>query len=804
MLSYYRTTGNVLKAEALRILNKKRNNSGASSSSQGGTTVGGRGIKRAFPGSTGREQHMSKGDSETQLDSDTSSDISKSSFMIKGNTKDSKDSARRRFVWSVPLHQDFVAAVFDIGLKCASPKLLLEMMPVVDGLTSEHIKSHLQKYRLHRQRSREEFLKSYGYLTDLDGGKGLGGGSAAAAIKVAAAVASEVKGGVPRSYSDPSSESQKGGCDMKCECYSSSTTGAAEGAASPSNTTAAPAPAEGREALTASDDTSMECNREVDLPPKISTSGGSGGAVEADNVAAVTSETRQEELEESNDRVGDKEAEGSPQPTQDVGAEVDANELPQQIFTGNVQIMTNSLVQSHLELLARGINMQIRFHHHLRQVVESQQRLPVESHGRQRRHQSPSPRNPGSPRVITNSADTSIPTTTGPSQIDQPMGGLREPESNGSTRYDEGLADSAGFSGEFAGLPDDLVYAATTPGSFWEISGAGKILLSEAIADANGLLGVTSAGSGQGMKPSSSPSHASDVGLDNAASGAAHASCDDSRDIAPPIDLRYKPRARDAGPNHFNAAALPPTHNRPNISGLRVTMPQQGYVPGKYTRRCRVPDAVVGGKQPHARGPTEAVRLRAAHPGMAAAECRAEACAGVETVTDLMTSATPTGTLERESMALKRHMQAQMEMHRSLLGSSAEQANNGAGERFPITSRGLPVHAEVGGGGNVGSNGRIEAMGASVNNGAGGEIGGPMSGGSGRLGVGGAAGSHHHLHECAETSALLGLLQDNDMLDLNWLDRSGELKPVDHQVPAPARQAGEEQPSLLSFLNGIE
>ncbi|CAN0178979.1 unnamed protein product, partial [Ectocarpus sp. 12 AP-2014] len=93
-----------------------------------------------------------------------------------GDGKDSKDAAsRRRFVWSVPLHQDFVAAVFDVGLKCASPKLLLEMMPVVDGLTSEHIKSHLQKYRLHRQRSREEFLKSYNYLTDLDGGKSLGG-----------------------------------------------------------------------------------------------------------------------------------------------------------------------------------------------------------------------------------------------------------------------------------------------------------------------------------------------------------------------------------------------------------------------------------------------------------------------------------------------------------------------------------------------------------------------------------------------------------------------------------------------------
>ena len=79
---------------------------------------------------------------------------------------------------------DFVGAVFRLGLKCSSPKVrsldcawmdpshhatgsrshhivplltqhpkvLMEHMPRTDTLTTEHIKSHLQKYRLHGNR----------------------------------------------------------------------------------------------------------------------------------------------------------------------------------------------------------------------------------------------------------------------------------------------------------------------------------------------------------------------------------------------------------------------------------------------------------------------------------------------------------------------------------------------------------------------------------------------------------------------------------------------------------------------------
>lgn len=55
----------------------------------------------------------------------------------------------------------FVAAIFELGLKHSSPKLIMPLMPKDTALGTEHIKSHLQKYRIHHQRSKEEFLDYY-------------------------------------------------------------------------------------------------------------------------------------------------------------------------------------------------------------------------------------------------------------------------------------------------------------------------------------------------------------------------------------------------------------------------------------------------------------------------------------------------------------------------------------------------------------------------------------------------------------------------------------------------------------------
>lgn len=57
------------------------------------------------------------------------------------------------------LEVELLCAIFSIGLKESSPKILLDLMPKDSGLSNEHIKSHLQKYRIHCDRSKEEFLQ---------------------------------------------------------------------------------------------------------------------------------------------------------------------------------------------------------------------------------------------------------------------------------------------------------------------------------------------------------------------------------------------------------------------------------------------------------------------------------------------------------------------------------------------------------------------------------------------------------------------------------------------------------------------
>lgn len=61
----------------------------------------------------------------------------------------------------VEFENAFAAAIFELGLKHSSPKVIIPLMPNESSLNKEHIKSHLQKYRIHHQRSREEFLEYY-------------------------------------------------------------------------------------------------------------------------------------------------------------------------------------------------------------------------------------------------------------------------------------------------------------------------------------------------------------------------------------------------------------------------------------------------------------------------------------------------------------------------------------------------------------------------------------------------------------------------------------------------------------------
>lgn len=64
--------------------------------------------------------------------------------------------------WDEEFYDAFVSAIFEIGLKSASPAVILENMTQrLDSITSERVKSKLQKYRNSKEKSRQEFMEEY-------------------------------------------------------------------------------------------------------------------------------------------------------------------------------------------------------------------------------------------------------------------------------------------------------------------------------------------------------------------------------------------------------------------------------------------------------------------------------------------------------------------------------------------------------------------------------------------------------------------------------------------------------------------
>jgi SHAQKYF class myb-like DNA-binding protein len=101
----------------------------------------------------------------------------------KGDVGDGRWS--KRFTWPEELHRDFVSAIFDVGLQHSSPSTVLEHMPPHEQINSERIKSHLQKYRLHRQKSKKEFMSQYAASLQQFQKSGLEGVTSLAAGQVA-------------------------------------------------------------------------------------------------------------------------------------------------------------------------------------------------------------------------------------------------------------------------------------------------------------------------------------------------------------------------------------------------------------------------------------------------------------------------------------------------------------------------------------------------------------------------------------------------------------------------------------------
>lgn len=162
-----------------------------------------------------QQQQMPKpeeGDSDEIEDQPRTRKKRRGSSTAKGRKKAKNSDGRwsKRFTWPDDLHRDFVSAIFDVGLKHSSPSTIVEHMPKNPDITTERIKSHLQKYRLHRQKSKQDFMSSYEASLNKFQDKGLGGvksltnGDAAAHLTYTATL-DPIKG-APPAHAPPSQE----------------------------------------------------------------------------------------------------------------------------------------------------------------------------------------------------------------------------------------------------------------------------------------------------------------------------------------------------------------------------------------------------------------------------------------------------------------------------------------------------------------------------------------------------------------------------------------------------------------------
>lgn len=814
-----------MKVESLRIQSKKRKQSqridgGATNSGSAGTGKSG---KRSYPSSFGGEDNGGKTGSAQYMpgcSSGADSQAMSSTGSTPGGSRDSKEGKdgnsqqqnRRRFVWSVPLHQDFVAAVFDIGLKCASPKLLLEMMPVVDGLTSEHIKSHLQKYRLHRQRSREEFLKSYGYLTDLDGGKGLGGGSAVATIKAAAAAAGDIKGPVTPCISDSGPEEV--GCSSSCGCVDAPTapaSGLSDVAAGDSASGGADESVETKDAPNGVADGAEGVTESKCLPKTATGPVRPGEGTEGDG-----SDTNGQQLKPDAKAAAAVVAAATTTTTMK-GAEMrtDMNETltqlqpqqqqQQQGNRGPVQVVTSALLHSHLELLSRGIDMQIKFHQHLREVVESQRTLQLQLLGKMGSGHLPPPyprEVAGNAKVMTSTGEMKAPAAIGIRSVNPSAGGGRELPRESRAVNDVGRAFLEGGRRQMGG-PMKPVAAPQKAGAIVGGSRGSGVpavpgVRTESTAEVVRRRGLPPGESVEKMK-----AEAPKAGSATNTAAGAHASSGAQERVPDRPELR---QGKEGGPVetmsqtpaslrvafsvHDRAGASLPATSL-SVGRRAAGMAQRGYIPGEYTLSSKSSETAATGAS-HARGPAGCTGMvGGGHPGVLVGRGTADAHAAFAATG--LAPATATGTSGNDTLALQRHMQAQMEMQRTMLEACVDQATHFGAHRAWCGAGGVPVQGAVGGGGGG------EAAGGNVgSSGGGGGGGGVGEVGSAGLGSKGERTDALSLQppDAGEAPALMGLLQD-DVFDFNWLDRDGELKQGD--APAPARPAGEDQ-SLFSFL----
>jgi SHAQKYF class myb-like DNA-binding protein len=120
-----------------------------------------------FPELSLRRSINEMGSCNISLKSNESGRIGSGSSLLQTESHQQTCRKQRR-CWSPDLHRRFIDALQQLGgSQVATPKQIRELMRV-DGLTNDEVKSHLQKYRLHIQKTSKQCNWPNGRLMDDD------------------------------------------------------------------------------------------------------------------------------------------------------------------------------------------------------------------------------------------------------------------------------------------------------------------------------------------------------------------------------------------------------------------------------------------------------------------------------------------------------------------------------------------------------------------------------------------------------------------------------------------------------------
>ncbi|KAL7564625.1 hypothetical protein ACA910_009315 [Epithemia clementina (nom. ined.)] len=136
--------------------------------------------------SISHQQATRKRKDEKDANTDEVASLMDQSSKSKQDDVEEEQQEQQQQPWTPEMHRDLVEAIYSVGMSHASPAVIMEYMTMLDpaeqsgrrrksldstgssgrgrsqrGVTNERVKSHLQKYRINSEKSKNEFLQEY-------------------------------------------------------------------------------------------------------------------------------------------------------------------------------------------------------------------------------------------------------------------------------------------------------------------------------------------------------------------------------------------------------------------------------------------------------------------------------------------------------------------------------------------------------------------------------------------------------------------------------------------------------------------